>query len=215
MVPKKVDRIEVERKDETLAKSLEKYAGQALKLGATAAEAVLASEVPVDPRVSLKCSIPKCFGYGTSAHCPPHSMKPEETASIIERYRMALVLSLETPSPVIVRDKTTITERVDAYKKIFEMVSSIESSAFYDGYYLSAGFAAGSCKSTFCHKVTCSVLQNEKCRFALRARPSMEAVGIDCYKLATLLGWEIYPIGSDACADCIPHGLLMGLILVD
>jgi len=215
MIPAKVDRVDLERKDEALAKSLETYAVRAVEMGATAAQAVPASEVPVDPRVSLKCSIPKCFGYGTSAHCPPYSMKPEETAAIVEKYRMALVLSLETPSPVIVRDKTTIRERVDAYKKIFEMVSKIESSAFYDGYYLSVGFAAGSCKSTYCYNVPCSVLQNEKCRLSLRARPSMEAVGIDCYKLATKLGWEIYPIGSDASADCIPHGLLMGLILVD
>ena len=215
MVPKKVAPVDAERTDERLVSSMEKYVSLAVELGATAAVAVRAADIPVDPRVSLKCSIPKCFGYGTSAHCPPYSMKPEETAAIIEKYRMALVLSLETPSPVIVRDKTTIRERVDAYKNIFEMVSRIESSAFYDGYYLSVGFAAGSCKSTYCHNVPCSVLQNEKCRLSLRARPSMEAVGIDCYKLATRLGWEIYPIGSDACADCIPHGLLMGLVLID
>jgi predicted metal-binding protein len=215
MIPEKVDQVGLKKTDESLLSNLEKYAAQAIDMGATAAQPVRAEEIPVDPRVSLKCSIPKCFGYGTSAHCPPYSMKAEETAAIIEKYRMTLVLSLETPSPVIVRDKATIKERVEAYKKIFEMVSKIESSAFYDGYYLSVGFAAGSCKSTFCYNVPCSVLQNEKCRLSLRARPSMEAVGIDCYKLATSLGWEIYPIGSGACADCIPHGLLMGLILVD
>ena len=31
---------------------------------------------------------------------------------------------------------------------------------------------------------------------------------------ATQLGWEIYPIGSGAGPGCLPHALLMGLVLV-
>ena len=54
-----------------------------------------------------------------------------------------------------------------------------------------------------------------KCRLSLRARPSMEAVGVNCFRLATELGRQIYPIGSDAKADSIPFGTLMGLVLVD
>jgi predicted metal-binding protein len=94
-------------------------------------------------------------------------------------------------------------------------VNNLESDAFYDGHYLSVGFGAGSCKSTFCHDRDCTVLRGEKCRLALRARPSMEAVGIDCYRIATELGWDIYPIGSDAKPACMPHGTLMGLVMID
>ena len=98
---------------------------------------------------------------------------------------------------------------------MFHIANSIESAAFYDGHYLAVGFGAGSCKSTFCYNADCTVLRGEKCRLSLRARPSMEAVGIDCYRLATELGWEIYPIGSDAEAEGLPHGTLMGLVLID
>jgi len=42
----------------------------------------------------------------------------------------------------------------------------------------------------------------------------MEAVGIDAYKLATSLGWDVYPIGSDCDPLDIPKGSLMGLVLV-
>jgi hypothetical protein len=42
----------------------------------------------------------------------------------------------------------------------------------------------------------------------------MESVGIDCYRIATELGWDIYPIGSDAGPQCIPHGTLMGMVLI-
>lgn len=107
-----------------------------------------------------------------------------------------------------------ILERVGVYKKVFEIVSAIESVAFYDGYYLSVGFAAGSCKSTYCYKVDCSVLKNERCRHELKVRPSMEAVGIDAYKLATNVGWDMYPIGSDCDFRDIPKSSLLGLILI-
>jgi predicted metal-binding protein len=171
--------------------------------------------VPIDERVALKCRIPKCFGYGTCANCPPHSLTPEETRKIAALYRYGVLMKIDVPPPIIVRDRETIKQRVGAYQNMFDLVSRIESESFYDGYYLSVGFAAGSCKSTYCYNVDCTVLHGEKCRLALRARPSMEAVGIDCYRLATEQGWDILPIGSSADAGSISQGTLMGLVLVD
>jgi predicted metal-binding protein len=148
-------------------------------------------------------------------NCPPHSMKPDETRTLLSLYRCGVVFRLKIPPEVIVRERATILQRVEAYKKVFEIASAVESAAFYDGYYLAVGFAAGSCKSTYCFDKPCAVLGGDKCRHALRSRPSMEAVGIDCYRLAAELGWEIFPIGSDAHAGCISCGTLMGLVLVD
>lgn len=201
--------------EQELRGRLDAYRTAARELGASDALPVAAGAVPVDERVALKCRVPKCFGYGTSAHCPPHSLKPEETRAALARYRWGVAFRLQVPPRVVVRDKSTITERVEAYRKVFEIAGRLESLAFYDGYYLSVGFAAGSCKSTFCHDRPCTVLQGEKCRLSLRARPSMEAVGIDCYRLAADLGWDIYPIGSGAPAACVPHGTLLGLVMVD
>jgi len=200
--------------EDEVKRDLEKYCANAIEYGAVDSRSILAEKVPVDDRVALKCRVPKCFGYGTSVHCPPHSLTPEEMRNILKQYRWGVVFKLEVPPEVIVRDRSTIIERVNAYKVVFEIVNKIESAAFYDGHYLSVGFAAGSCKSTFCRDLECTVLSGEKCRLSLRARPSMEAVGIDCYRLATELGWDIYPIGSAAQAHCIPAGTLMGLILV-
>lgn len=214
MNEQKLERIRLLIPEEQVQAHLQRYELLALETGATHAARLPAAGVPVDERVSLKCSIPKCFGYGTSANCPPHSLKPEETRKIVELYRWALVFGLQIPPAVVVRDKATIQPRVEAYKKIFEIASAVESAAFYDGHYLSVGFAAGSCKSTYCFDKPCAVLAGEKCRLALRSRPSMESVGIDCYRIATGLGWEIFPIGSNAGPGCMPHGLLMGLVLV-
>jgi hypothetical protein len=43
----------------------------------------------------------------------------------------------------------------------------------------------------------------------------MEAVGIDVYKMVASAGWDIYPIGSDAVTEDIPHGTLAGIVIVE
>jgi predicted metal-binding protein len=210
-VPRK---IQLKYPDEIIAQDLQKYCQQAIEFGATDAKIISTDTIPIDERVQLKCRVPVCFGYNTSANCPPHTIAPATLREIIGRYKHAILLKLEVQPRVIVRDRTTIIERVNAYKKVFELVSTIESMAFYDGYYLAMGFAAGSCKSTYCYKVDCAVLRGERCRNELLVRPSMESVGIDTYKLATRVGWEIYPIGSACRPDAIPHAALVGLILI-
>ncbi len=209
-----IAKIDPARASASLQSDVHRYALLAVELGATAAAAVPAEAVPVDDRVTLKCAVPKCFGYGTCANCPPHAPSAERMRSIIAEYGAAVLLRLDVPPRVIVRDRDTIKERVEAYKKVFSIVSGLESAAFYDGHYLAVGLAAGSCKSTFCHDLDCAVLQRQKCRHNLVARPSMEAVGIDCYALAVSVGWEVFPIGSGATVDRVPAGSLIGLLLV-
>jgi predicted metal-binding protein len=87
--------------------------------------------------------------------------------------------------------------------------------AFYDGHYFAIGFGAGSCRHTFCGLMkNCQALEGEKCRHSLIARPSMEAVGIDVYKMVSQAGWDIYPIGSNAKPEDMPKGTLAGIIIV-
>ena len=142
-------------------------------------------------------------------------MKPSELRELLKKYEWAVFFIKDVPSGVIVRDRATIKERVDAYQQIYTIVSEVESAAFYDGHYLAFGFAAGSCRHTFCGQLPdCQAMKGDKCRFSLKSRPSMEAVGIDVYKMVALAGWEIYPIGSGAKPDEIPKGTLAGIVIV-
>lgn len=212
---RKIEKITVDMAAGRLTEDLEKYRRKALELGASNAAIVQASEIPVDERITLKCQIPRCFGYGTSVHCPPNTLKPSELRKILEEYRWAVFFVKDVPSEVIVRNKATIKERVSTYQEVFRMVSEIESMAFYDGHYLAFGFAAGSCRHTFCgEQKDCKAMQGDRCRFSLISRPSMEAVGIDVYKMVALRGWEIYPIGSGANPEEIPNGTLAGIVIV-
>lgn len=209
-----INAIDPARAEHGLASDCSSYVDLARARGADKAAVIAPTAVRADDRVAFKCAVPKCFGFNTCANCPPHAPTPDVIRSLLPQYPCAVVVGVSVRPEAIVRDRETIEERVAAYQTVAQVVSAVESAAFYDGHYLSAGFGAGSCKSTYCHKLPCAVLVGDKCRHNLIARPSMEAVGIDCFHLATSLGWEIYPVGSSAKAECVPSGLLMGLILV-
>jgi predicted metal-binding protein len=212
---KKVEKITVDMNAARLPQDLERYRAKALKLGATKAAIIKAGDIPVDERVTLKCQIPRCFGYGAGAHCPPNTLKPTQLQEILQKFHWAVFFILDVPPEVIVRDKATIKERVAAYQKVFKMVREVESMAFYDGHYLAFGFAAGSCRHTFCgQQESCQALEGKRCRFSLLSRPSMEAVGIDVYKMVATQGWDIYPIGSSAKPADLPKGTLAGIVIV-
>ncbi len=211
----KVEKIRLDMQEGRLAQDLEKYRLKALELGATQAMVLPAEAIPVDERVTLKCQIPRCFGYGVSAHCPPNAMKPAELRELLKKYHWAVFFIKDVPPEVIVRDKSTIKERVAAYQDVFKIVSELESMAFYDGHYLAYGFGAGSCRHTFCWQHdSCQALEGKRCRFSLISRPSMEAVGIDVYHMVAQAGWDIYPIGSGAKPEDMPKGTLAGLVIV-
>jgi len=211
----KIERIDPGMHADRLEEDLKRYVEKAVELGASRAVVFKSEDIPVDERVTLKCQIPRCFGYGASAHCPPNTLKPSELREILKKYRRAVFFIKDVPPEVIVRDKATIKERVAAYEEVFRIVSEVESMAFYDGHYLAFGFAAGSCRHSYCaQQQDCRAMQGERCRFSLLSRPSMEAVGIDVYKMVASLGWDIYPIGSGARPESIPKGTLAGLIVV-
>jgi predicted metal-binding protein len=208
-------KINIDISEAELEQALEKYKNKALELGASRAVIIKADEIPVDERVILKCQVPRCFGYGVSANCPPNTLKPEELRVHLKKCKWAVFFVKDIPSEIIVRDKATIKERVAAYENIFKIVTDIESMAFYDGNYLAFGFGAGSCRHTFCGlKEDCQAMKGQKCRFSLRARPSMEAVGIDVFKMVGQAGWDIYPIGSNAKPCDMPKGVLAGIVIV-
>ncbi len=131
---KKIEKIRVDMNAGRLQEDLEKYRLKALELGATQAAVIKAGDIPVDERVTLKCQIPRCFGYGAGAHCPPNTLKPGELRELLKKFQFAVFFIKEVPSEVIVRDKTTIKERVAAYQEVFKIVNDVESLAFHDGH---------------------------------------------------------------------------------
>ncbi|MGD0549765.1 MAG: DUF2284 domain-containing protein [Candidatus Bathyarchaeia archaeon] len=171
----------------------EKYRKRALELGAADAKVIPASNVVVDERVRLKCAVPRCHLYGECVNCPPHV----------------------APVTDFVDDEKWHIGHMAHQRKIHDIASAIEGLAFNDGHYLAAGFAAGGCKTALCSGQVCQFLDSGRCRFPLKARPSMEGVGIDVFDLVTKVGWDVYPIAvRDVDPESVGCAISVGIVFI-
>jgi len=218
-----------EMKAEELQHHLERYREEAIKLGASEAKIITTNNIIFDRRVTLKCLVPLCIQYGTCLHCPPYGIDPDRIREIIQEYHYGVLIKIDIdPSYLtdieisqgmgqkdLAEDKALSTT-LAYFEKLYEIVGKIESMAFHDGHHLAAGFAAGSCNAALCKFQQCQALGEEgRCRYPFKARPSMEACGMDVFKIASKVGWEIYPIGGSCEAGAVPHGSVIGLVLID
>lgn len=211
-----------------LQADMQKYQQAALESGATDAKVITAEDVRVDKRVRIKCMIPKCPMSGSCANCPPYSLDTDKIRELVSCYQQALLVKLNMDSGLMAGEdlgviddggkvvpSKKLRQLLNQYRKLNDLVTELESQAFYDGHYLAVSFAAGDCNSVYCNFQECQVLKGNPCRFPLRARPSMESSSINAYLMAAEAGWDVYPIGSNCDPDNVPHGTLLGLVLVD
>lgn len=192
-----------------LLQDLQRYCLLALELGASEARVVGREMFEIDPRVRLKCRIPRCEHYGTNANCPPYTMEVHEFAALVSLYSSAVLLRWD-----FTRDQI-LSGEPRYLRTIHEVLASVEAAAFYDGYYFAMGLASGPCRRAFCAGSPCQALTEpaKGCRYPLLARPSMEAMGFNVYRMAHRTGWEIYPVGGQVPEE-VPKVIRLGIVLV-
>lgn len=202
--------------DKVLKKDLERYRKQAIEMGAADAKVIPADMVMVDERVRLKCWIGRCYNYGQSANCPPHTPEPDFMRHAFRSYQWAIVFrqDIQPSTDFSLIEKAGKEEGERHNRQNLDIASTIESLAFRDGYYLAAGFGSGSCKGSLCAGQYCQALDSRRCRFPLRARPSMEAVGIDVFGLAAKVGWQMYPVYRSIDPEAVPCANTVGLVFI-
>jgi predicted metal-binding protein len=149
---------------------LKKYADHALERGATSVKQIHPSSVVTAAWVRLKCQF-GCGGYNYSYCCPPHTPTAEETRRILDGYNRALLFHIETLAS---------KDREKRLKKFLQMLIDLEGDMFKDGYYKAFVFLAGPCN--LCNE--CAKVTGTSCNRGDRARPSMEACGIDVFQTA-------------------------------
>jgi len=120
--------------------------------------------------VRLKCQY-GCGGYGQHLTCPPHSPDPQRTRRVLDSYQRALLV------------------HHDDYRALDELMPEIERKAFLAGYYKAFAMGAGSCQ-------LCEECNMEHCAHPRKARPSMEACGIDVYSTAHANGLPLEVVTS-------------------
>jgi predicted metal-binding protein len=208
-----IRRISQKHDPEQIRQDLERYVSLALDAGASNAAIVPTGQIVVDERVLMKCRFPLCGEYGQCMNCPPHTGSIEEMRRRIGLFEQAIVLKLDVPSERVA-GAAARGEGVEDLKKLCKIISSVESAAYYDGYYFATGFSSASCHFIWCRGLDCQALAGKGCRHRARAYTSMEAAGIDVFRLAASLDWEIYPVGMSATADMFPHGSRYGMVLI-
>lgn len=165
---------------EQIEKDLSNLCSDAVELGASQAVAMPVSSIVLDDRAALKCLVPLCSHYGVDLMCPPNIMPPAQFRSIIGSYRQAILIKLDVPpdnSPPAAGAKTDfINYGRDVRLRLHNIVCRLESSCLQQGYYFAAGLIGGSCP--LCEECV-GVKSGQACQHPFKARPSMEAMGID------------------------------------
>jgi predicted metal-binding protein len=201
--------------EEELKKDLENYRQQAIQFGASQAVIIPADWVQVDERVRLKCLVPRCPNYGQCSYCPPYTPEPEFMRRALSRFHWAVLFRSDiAPVEDFADWNRHLTHEAKHVRQTTEIAGKIELMAFADGYYLAMGFSSGSCRESLCDGMLCQVLDSGRCRFPLRARPSMEAIGIDVYGLVAKVGWEIYPIYNGVNPELVPCASSVGIVFI-
>lgn len=140
-------------------------------MGALDALVIKTSDVIIDPRALLKCMY-GCESWNNNWTCPsaPKALKPWEFEKILKRYRTGILIHCD--------DKETSQN----------ISYELERDAFLDGYYFA--FSMSDC--ALCK--TCSY--PEVCIHLKKARPAMQALGIDVYATARKHGLPIETLKS-------------------
>ncbi|MBE0481383.1 MAG: DUF2284 domain-containing protein [Dehalococcoidia bacterium] len=190
---------------------VETLAGKAVDYGVSDARTVPASSILIEERFAAMCETPRCPGYGRSANCPPHSMKPAEFRELLKHYEYALVFKIDVPTAVLLTDDRHAVARL-----VHETASRLERLAVESGYPDSRALAAGSCRRLFCSDYDhCPALEADgACRFPDSARPSVSGAGINFFDLSKAIGWHIDRITSESDPENTPMGMLAGIVLV-
>jgi predicted metal-binding protein len=167
-------------------KDLAAYWEKVVKGREAEAKVIHPSTVVTAPWVRWKCQF-GCTGYGRSYCCPPDSPAPEVTRSTLDTYERAILFHLEAA-------KRQDESRGRILRTFGEALVELEGEMFKDGYYRAFVLLSGPC--ILCKE--CGKVKGKACEFGYRARPSMEACGIDVYQTARNHGFPIKPLkGKD------------------
>lgn len=166
-----------------IQRHLRKLEAHAKKIGAVTAKRIRVEQVVVDERVYYKC-LYGCPSYDSSKMCPPNTPLPRDFEEALRKYRWGIIV------------KTRPHE-------INDVVVEMERQAFLLGHYLALGLRGGPCM--LCEECTDP---DETCRHPEKARPSMEALGIDVFATLKNAGISI-GLKKDTEDEWFFHGLIL------
>ncbi|MCX5868656.1 MAG: DUF2284 domain-containing protein [Proteobacteria bacterium] len=203
--PVKVRKIPPRIDPDQLEADLKDFAGQAREEGAGEIAIIGSAEVIFSPEILSRVEADS--GY-RSFHWPLKHPR-DSFAEAVQAYRRGLFFTLPGAAEMPDYRGGPISNPAhrEAYRRIYRIVGKIEAAAFYLGYHLALGLASGNCRAVFCEneRLCAALVKPENCRYPLKSRASLEAMGIDAGAMAGNLGWKL---PADRAAG-FPAGLVM------
>ncbi|HYA14240.1 MAG TPA: DUF2284 domain-containing protein [Syntrophales bacterium] len=156
-------------------KELDKIISLLKAQGASFVTLINIDDIIIDERVRLKCRVPVCDSYNRNLMCPPYVPSVSEFSEALKKYSQAILLQVSAE----LDEKCANTPAEEVFlpaRKLHELVNLGEKEAFMAGFRFATGFIGGCCR--LCDECV-AVDGGTTCRFPFKARPSMEAMGID------------------------------------
>jgi predicted metal-binding protein len=180
-------------KNKNRKKNLQAIISLLKEQGASDAVLINSADIIVDERVRLKCQVPVCDSYNKNLMCPPYVMPVADFRKTLKKYKQGILLQVSAELNEKYANAPTEEVFLPA-RKLHELVSAGEKEAFTAGFRFAAGFIGGCCR--LCDE--CVVVHGgTHCRFPFKARPSMEAMGIDVMATVEKVGLPVsFPISS-------------------
>ena len=181
---------------EEVIKNLQKIA---VEKDAKSTKIISTKDVFVENWVRQKCEY-GCRDFARHFTCPPYSPTPEETRKRLRGYKRALLVEF-------FRSK-------QKQQNMHGVMYDLEREAFLSGLYKAFSYVAGSCR--ICANCPAEEVENPNeyskrgCLYKKKARPSMEACGIDVYQTARKAGYNIDVVKDEN--ECYR---LFGLLLLE
>lgn len=129
--------------------------------------------IVIQPWTRLKCQY-GCPDYGKTLTCPPYAPKAEEMLNMVSSYDKAILFQVSLCF-------------IDNVGGISKISAEIEEECCRLGYYKAFGLGAGPC-------LLCDECNLKECIHPKKARPAMEACGIDVHKTIENNGYDILGI---------------------
>ncbi len=187
--------------DSLMEKDLQKLESRALELGASAVRTVDVARIRTGAWTRMKCQY-GCPNYGRTLCCPPYAPDYETTQKFLAEYERGIIVEFTCSIPdTDAAGWAAVDKQVTS--GLLDILLQLEKEAFMMNRYRAFALKAGRCR-------LCDECNLKKCVNPTKARPSLEACGIDVFALANDNGFDMKVITGP-----ISELKIYGLLLVD
>ncbi len=185
-----------------LLQDLQTLQDKALEAGASAAKTVEVAKIKTGAWTRMKCQF-GCPNYGATLCCPPYAPDYETTQKFLAEYRCAIIVEYTAHLASGAGPEDFVKADMKISNGLLDILLSLERDAFLLNHYRAFALKAGRCR-------LCDKCNLKKCVNPTKARPSLEACGIDVFALANDNGFKMEVITGP-----ITELKVYGLVLIE